>query len=501
MSITSFGFLFFLITSLILYWIIPGKYQWIVLLTDSLIFYFFNATWYTFAYILFSTLSVFLATECFKKGRFKKQILVTTIILNVGILVALKYTNLFINTYNFFLGPSTRSAIDNVSWLPSLAISFYTLQLISYLIDSYYEVIQPIENPIKLMLYTCFFPLMVSGPICRYKDIGTQLFADHRFDYDNASRGMRRIAWGIAKKAVVADRLALVVDYMFAHHTVYTGVWTIIAGVMFTVELYFDFSGCMDIMIGASMCFGIPLPENFRAPFFSKSIREIWQRWHISLGTWLKDYIMYPILRSKSMTNLSADCKKRFGKKGKIIPSSIAMFVVWTLMGLWHGNSWKYIIGEGWYFWVIITVSEIISLNINKKKTDTAREKPFVNLLRMIRTFLLFSIGMIFFRASDLFVSIDMIRGIITPPELLRPLRLIYSSVWKSFGGIPILLNIVILCILQFFADYLIYNDKKPQDYVVRLPWVLRWTLYVLLISSTIMCGSYGSSGFIYFGF
>lgn len=360
MDITSVSYIVFIFISLVIYWRIPYKIQWIFLLLVSISYYFINGAWYTYAYILCSVISVYFATNYFMRQddiRKKRVGLIVTIILNVSILAILKYSNLFIKTYNFICNDSK---IQLLNLVPSLAISFYTLQIISYLLDAYWGVTEIEKNPFRLLLYTTYFPLMVSGPICRHSQLGTYLFQEHRFDYDCVTRGFRRIAWGMAKKVVVADRLAIPVGVMFNNPDLYPGLWVLVAGGIFIFQLYFDFSGCMDIVIGVSNCFGIELPENFNTPFFSKSIQEFWQRWHMTLGGWLKDYIMYPVLKSDMMINLQTVCRKRWGKAGKKIPSYIAMFFVWTIMGLWHGNSWKFIIGEGLWFWITIVLGQLL---------------------------------------------------------------------------------------------------------------------------------------------
>lgn len=228
-------------------------------------------------------------------------------------LTVLKYTNLAIGTVNHFM----KTNFSSVTWLSPLAISYYTLQIVAYLLDCYWKVEKRENNPLKLLLFTSFFPLMISGPINRHNNLAPQLFEKHEFEYNRVASGIRRVAWGIAKKIVVADRLSMVVAYMFNRPEIYSGIWILIAAVTFAVELYFDFSGCMDIVIGISKCYGIILEENFKAPFMSRTIQEIWQRWHITLGGWFKSYIMYPILKSSVFVQLGERCKNKFGKSGK----------------------------------------------------------------------------------------------------------------------------------------------------------------------------------------
>mgnify|MGYP002868293865 CR=1 FL=1 len=371
------------------------------------------------------------------------------------------------------------------------------------LLDSYWEV-APIErNPLKVLLYTCFFPLMVSGPICRRSEYGDNLFTEHRFDYDRVTRAFRRMAWGIAKKVVVADRLAVFVSYMFGNPDEFVGLWTVLAGIGFIAELYFDFSGCMDIVIGASACFGIILPENFRAPFLSRSVQEIWQRWHITLGAWLKYYIMYPILKSRAMIRLVPVCKRKFGKRGKKIPSYGAMFIVWSLVGLWHGNSWKYIIGEGWWFWLVIVLEQVLE-PYSKRLTDFLkinRSSTVWHMLQTVWTLLLFETGMLFFRADTMQGALHMFRNMFRKTTLLGPLKLLYHACWAGFGGSGVLLSVAILGAGQILCDFSLNRGHSIQDKIVAAPAILRWAAYLVLIFITITFGAFGQSSFIYFGF
>ena len=309
MDITSFIFLAFVGISLFIYWLVPKKAQWLVLLADSLIFYFVTVKPYTFIYVLISVFTVWGAALYFKKAdsqKKKRLALALTIVLNVSILVVLKYTDMFIGTFNYWTGRS----VSTVNWAAPLAVSYYTLSLISYLVDCYGEAIEPEKNPFKLLLFTTYFPQMVSGPICRYSQTGTQLFEEHRFDYDRVLSGMRRTLWGLLKKVVVADHVAMIANVVFDDPDLFSGPWVLVAACVFMVQLFFDFSGCMDIVIGVSKCFGIILPENFNVPFLSKSVQEFWTRWHITLGAWLKDYVMFPISRTTLFKKASKSLKK-----------------------------------------------------------------------------------------------------------------------------------------------------------------------------------------------
>lgn len=501
MDITSVLYLIFVGVSLIIYLHIPKKYQWYVLLVDSLLFYFLNAKAYTFIYLLTSVLTVYVATCFFVKnsdeGK-KRIVLVVAMVINIGLLALLKYTNLFIITWNYF----TKGNVSTVEWCASLAISYYTLQIVAYLLDCYWGVTERENNPLKLLLFTSFFPLMVSGPISKHSLLAPQLFEEHRFDYDGFTTGVRRTAWGFAKVLIVANRLSVIVADMFGHPDIFSGLWVIISAITFLIQLYFNFSGCMDIVIGVSKCFGIELEENFKAPLMSKSVQEFWQRWHITLGGWLKSYIMYPLLKTKALVNLGARCKNRFGKQGKKIPSYIAMLAVWFLMGLWHGNSWKFVF-LGLWFWLVIVLGQICEpLFKNIKKMLHINDNNIMwKGFQVCRTIVLASIGMIFFNASSLSSAMYMMKKMFELTSLVIPAKGLWSYFNMSVGGKFDLLLLFVFITIQLYVDKIIYTNGAPQKIVKSFPTVVRWILYYILFYS-ILIGKFSvDTVFIYMGF
>lgn len=492
METTSLTFFVLVAVSLLIYWNCPKRFQWIVLLLDSVVFYFANATCYTFIYVCISIVSVFAATRFFAKAgneesaqRRKKRVLAIALAVNIGILSVLKYTNLAIHTFNI-LGRQILhiEGISDVTWLAPLAISFYTLQLVSYLLDCYWGVADPFENPLHLALYTLYFPLMTSGPICRYSQLGRQLFEEHRFDYDRVKFGLYRIAWGMLKKCAIANRMAVIVDQMWAAPQLSTGLGVWVSTGLFLFQLYADFSGCMDIALGVSASFGIALPENFNAPFYSRSMQEFWRRWHITLGTWLKDYVMNPILKSSGFICLGERCKKRFGKKqGKKIPSYLAMLVLWLCMGLWHGSSWKYIVGEGLWFWLIIVIGQICE-PLSKKVLAALRiqkDRAVWHGFQTVRTLFLWLFGMVFFRADSLTDAIKRIAAGCHIQLDLHFAKTVMDVVdFSGIGGKSGLLLMMIAMLAVLIVDYLKSKDVRVMETISRLKW--RWMLYYAIV-------------------
>lgn len=470
------------------------------MIAASVVFYLACVKPITFIYVLVSAGTVYYATEKFgkeKDEKRKKQTLILTILVNVGILAVLKYTNLGIHTVNLMSNQLGKGYLfHDVKWLAPLGISYYTLQLISYLLDCYWETAEPFHNPFKMLLYTIYFPQMISGPISRYDDIGKQLFEKHDFEYDRVTRGVRRIAWGLIKKLVIANKLSLIVNHMYDHVEIYSGIWIWIATMIWVIELYADFSGCMDIVLGASACFGIKLPENFRTPFFSLTIQEFWRRWHITLGTWLRDYIMNPVLRTRFCLGLTKKAKKRFGKKkGKKIAAYFAMLILWLVMGIWHGNSWKYVVGEGLWFWLVIVLGQVLEdpLRAVTERLHIHTESIIWKTFQRIRTFLIFTVGQLFFRANSLMDSFMRIRnsvvhfGTSVSPSYIKfvvdDLRN-STIVWKM-GERPGEIALIIAMILLVYVDIQTYRGTDIQIKLKSVPAPLRWALYygaVLLI-------------------
>lgn len=351
-----------------------------------------------------------------KKSR---GILFFGIAIQLGMLLVLKYSGFFAGNLNGLL-----ELVSLPAFLPSLqfalpiGISFYTLQAISYLVDIYYQKIEADDNLGRLALYLAFFPGLMEGPICRYSQTAKNLYAGRPLEYKNITFGTQRILWGLFKKLLIADRLNLLVVTVFdkpgPDH--YSGITVIVAAILYTFQLYADFSGCIDITIGTGEMFGITIPENFRQPFFSKTASEFWRRWHITLGSWLKDYIFYPISLTKFVKKLGKSSKAKFGRHlGQIIPSSIALLGVWVCNGLWHGTGWKYLF-FGMYYFTLILIGNLCEPMI-QKLTDALkidRKAWYYKTLQTIKILPIIFTGELFFRANGLGVGLKMFASIFT---------------------------------------------------------------------------------------
>lgn len=416
MSIVSLSFFILVAMALVIYYIVPKKWQWIVLLLTSLVFFYYVGTPWTIVYLLSASLVTWGSALRIKKIResadkyneiqIKRRTtawLVVALVLDIGLLALLKYLNFILGNaslvYNLF---SKNDVAWSVNWPAALGISFYTLQIVGYLLDSYWGVIEPQKNPLKFTLFTCFFPQLVSGPISRYSSLGEELYKSHSFKINNIMSGAIRIAVGLFKKVILADGLVTLSAMLVNMFPNFPGINALLILILYVIRIYADFAGCMDIVIGVAKCFDIEMVENFKNPFLSRSIQEFWQRWHITLGLWLRDYIMYPILRTRTWSKMAKSLKTKFGKRvAKLVPTHLAMLVLWFFMGLWHGGGWNFIL-EGVWFWAVIVLGEWCSPIIKKVTSKFDTENPFYVLFQRMRTTLIYAIGALMFKCGTI---------------------------------------------------------------------------------------------------
>ncbi len=363
-------------------------------------------------------------------ARKKRGIFLAVLLVNLAVLAAFKYVN--------FPGYTLRElawltgSLDSFAWTPlevpaPAAISFYTLTLLGYLIEVYWGVEQAQKSFWRVALFGGFFPQMSTGPIVRWGEVSGSLFGPGRkageasplgfgagLDAADVFFGLRRVLWGLFKKLVIAERLGVVVDAVYGDYTTYTGSFLVLGAVCFAFQLYADFGGAADIAIGCARMFGVRLSENFSQPFYSRSIAEFWRRWHMTLGGWFKDFVMYPLLRTRAFERLGGVCRKRFGKKaGKRLTTAAALFVVWFLLGLWHGGMWTFIIGSGLYHAFLMSMALLAEPWTAGfyKKTGIDREHPLWIAWQRVRTFVLVTVGFVFFRSDSLEMAFGILRG------------------------------------------------------------------------------------------
>lgn len=511
MAFHSFVFLLFLLVVSVAYFIAPKRAKWAVLLTASYLFYFFWST----KLILFlwaTTLSVYVAGRLLgaandrfkeKKGvlskeekkafkarinRQKKGIVTAAVLFNFGILAFLKYFNFLGGTINGIShGLGGTAFVPHLRLLLPLGISYYTLMAVSYVVDVYRGKCKADKNIGRLALFLSFFPQMVEGPIGRYGDMAHQLYEGHPFDYERLKSGGQLILWGLFKKMVIADRAGILVNEVFGNASAYQGAAVATAVVFYTVQIYAEFSGAMDIVTGAAQLFGVSMTQNFRRPFFSKSIQEFWRRWHITLGTWLKDYVFYPVSLSKGIVTLSKKMKKvSKGRWAKLVPAACSLFFVWFGNGIWHGASWKYVC-YGLYYYAIMMLGMFFE-PLTDRLLQTLRikkEHPAYKAWQMARTTLLVFFGMLIFRADTLPMAGKMFRSIF-----------IGGSGGASLLGLGLHIgDFVILgfsVALMFAVGVLQEKGYGIRAHLNRQHLALRWAVYLIAIFSIIIFGVYG---------
>ncbi|MDO4298895.1 MAG: MBOAT family O-acyltransferase [Lachnospiraceae bacterium] len=516
MFLVTFGFLVFMAVTIAAYYLVPGKIQWVVLLLASAVFYFYAGTPYTVIYLLVTIVTIWAGSNYIDKVRDSdpgkaKRALIATLLVNIGILAALKYMNFFISNFKSICGLFGRGqGIQPVHWAASLGVSFYTLQAVSYLVDVYWGTSKPQKNLLKVALFTSYFPQMSSGPICRYHEM-EQLYEPHKFDYQRLCFGMQRMLFGFIKKLVVAENLGVYVNYIFDENANYNGTFLWLGLFAYVVQLYADFSGCMDIVLGASECFGIYMPENFNRPFHSRSIQEFWKRWHITLGTFAQDYIMYPILRSKAWTKMRKSLKVKYGKAmSKNVPTYLAMMILWVYIGIWHGGAWNYV-GEGIWFGIVVMLGQLLDRRLKRvmELLGISPEARWWHCFQSARTAVIYGIGVYFFRASSVRQALHYVKASISPRCLTFSNFLMQWQVFsasfpvKEFYKAMICVGIGVIFMIVLFIFQA--KEKSFYQWLADRNLVIRWCILYLMLFTIILFGVYGpeydAAQFIYGGF
>ena len=524
MLFTSYGFIAFLAALFVLYYIIPKRFQWLLLLAADLLFY-ACAGWKGLCFMAatvivswaaanlmgasFSAQKAYLssqegrALEREKRREYKKRcekrrkaIFVLALLADLGILAALKYTNFLINNVNALFSAD----IAAVDWVLPLGISFYTFQTVSYVIDVYWEKVEPERNILRAALFTSFFPLLIQGPISRYGDLKATLYAGHKADFRQISFGLQRILWGYFKKLVIADRLLVAVTALCGDPAAYTGAYVFIGAVLYAAELYADFTGGIDITIGVAQVLGISVKENFIRPYFSRNIAEYWRRWHISMGTWFKDYIFYPLSVAPWLLKLSKSTRKKISEGfGRKLPVYVATIVTWFLTGLWHGAAWNFVVWGLLNAFFILLAEEFKPLS----QRFRARHEKLVSgfgyrVFETLRTFLLMcslrvldcyrDVGVSFRALGTVFTEFNWREAFSGP---LLQLGLTGADYIVAFAGVMVMFSVS--CVQEKHGSVRELLWKKPA---------VSYAVFLVLALAVLTFGAYGvgydASQFIY---
>lgn len=537
MNYISVYFIGFLTIFFPVYFLTPKKCRWIVLLAASIFFY-LCAQISLAVYIVITIITVFFGAIILEKintglkisltkkpeetsaeelkllkkkltkiAQNQKRIVAAAVILiNFGILAVMKYSGFFTGLIDFILKRFGSSAeLQPLNLILPLGISFYTFQSIGYLIDVYRGKYQPDKNIAKFALFVSFFPQIIQGPISRYDHLAHQLYTSHTFDETRFKMGAQRIMWGFFKKLVIADRAAVFVSTFNADPHSYTGFIAAVSVVMFMIQVYADFSGGMDISLGIAQCVGIEMTENFQRPHFASSIGEYWRRWHITLGAWMKDYLLYPITFSVPFVKFNRFARKKLGLYfGKLLPPCIAMGVVFFAVGIWHGSQWKYVMfgvyNSALVMFEIIVIPFITSFNEKFKlvNTKTLSWKLFLILNTMFLVF----VGKYFAMAPSFSAAVEYMKMTVTDFNILG---LFNGSLYKM--GLDVNnFNLLAVSVLLFFCvSFAQEKGIKIRELFNRQNLVFRWVVYIIAVFSIIIFGVYGrnatAAGFFYGGF
>ncbi len=526
MELISLQYAIFVLVLLLLYYVIPKKFRWIVLLCGSLFYYVYICKFYV-GFILLTIVSTYslargidtlLAKEkqtvrehkeewdratrkAYKeKGRKKRSaLLIIGVLLNFGILAFLKYIPW---------------ATTELGLLLPLGISFYSFQSVGYLIDVYREKTQSEKNIAKYALFVSFFPQIIQGPIAVYDDLAKQLYKGHSFRIENIKRGLMLILWGVMKKLIIADRAVKIVDYVTADSSAVSGSFVLIGAITYALQLYCDFSGGIDIVRGVGEMFGITMAENFRRPYFSKSLTEYWHRWHITLGNWCRNYIFYPLSISKKFLNFGKWLKPKFGKHiAKVLPGCIASLITFLVIGVWHGSNLKYVFFGLWNG-LVIMIAELFA-PVNEKiaekffgVTKLKKDGVFATIIAVLWTFIMVLIGYYFDIAQNASDAFSMLFRSVTDFHITHFkwdifMLLIDNSGLDVYDFFIIVISAALLFCISFYQEKKQVEDMR--DFVLTRKTGMRWFLIILGVMLVVLFGYYGNgvdpAAFVYMQF
>jgi len=516
MLFTSSGFLLFLAALLAVYALTPKKYRWFILLVGSLTFYAFAGPQFllyigaTIVITYICTMQVeklrkkrdealALATEKEQKRVIKesakkaaKRLTAVCLVLILGILAAVKYTDFVLSNVNAVVGVFggiRRFGLLGLA-LP-MGISFYTFQTVGYVIDVFREKAEIQRNPLKLALFVSFFPQVVQGPISRFGELSKTLYSGTQINRHDFARGANRILWGFFKKLVIADRLWPALVVLTSYPEEFQGIYYLLAIGMYAVILFCDFTGGIDITIGVAELFGVKLPENFNRPFYSKSIQEYWQRWHMTMYMWFRDYVFYTVAASKRMLRFSKASKKFVGEAfSKRLPVHITLVWVWFLTGLWHGATWNFIAWGLANGFVIMASLELAPLyNRFSKKFPTLHSSLPYRGFQILRTFWL----------MNMIRSFDIYDGVRNTFGMMRSVFTNFSfNQFLTYGitdlTLPALdyISAGVGLLIVFWVSWLGRGEKDYRDRLFEFSWPLRYLVTGIILFMTLVLGAYG---------
>lgn len=491
MIFSSLEYAIFFALTFAVYWAVPARFRWVVLLAASLVFYAFLKVWYLFVFLGLVVLISYAGgrvIDAAPEPPARRRALWGSIICLCVILIASKYARFFADAMGLpflAMGPSDTVAQHQI--LVTIGLSYYTFTALSYVIDVSRRQVPAEKNLGYLALYLCFFPKLLQGPIERARGLLSQIQSPTSFDYESARSGLVLFTWGLLKKVVIADRLAPFVNVVYNDPRAYRGLPLIIAGYFYTFQLYADFSGYTDMALGSARLLNIKLTDNFRSPYFASSIADFWRRWHITLSTWLRDYIYIPLGGN------------RLGMTRQILNAMIVFFVC----GLWHGASWTFVV------WGLLH-GAFVSLSILFRPLRQAglrwlhaEESPITKALAVLVTFHLVAFAWIFFRAGSLsdaaYIVTHLLSGLGTTLSGLQDPEVMHTQLFVGQKRLEFLFALGFVLILLIVDS--LTRGGRFEDLVVTKPAWFRWAGYYVMVLAVFIFGVFGSSQFLYFQF
>ena len=491
MLFNSTEFMIFFPITLIFYWIFPKKYRYICLFIASYTFYMFWNPKYAML-MGTSTVVTFLSGVLIEKLKYKRTVVAFSFIINLAILIFFKYFDFLLQNINIVLSALNIQLINKpFDVILPVGISFYTFQALSYTIDVYRGEIKSEKNIIKYALFVSFFPQLVAGPIERSNNLLIQienLEKVKRFDYERITEGLTLMLFGYFQKMVIADRAAILVDTVFNGYYEYNSMALILAAIFFAIQIYCDFGSYSLIAIGTAKVMGINLMENFNTPYFARSVKEFWGRWHISLSTWFRDYLYIPL----------------GGNRCSNIRKSFNILVTFLVSGLWHGANFTFIAWgaiHGIFHIIEEQLKPIKEKYLNKFKIKT-NAFSFA-LIEIIITFIIVDLAWIFFRAETIHDAIHYIQRIFTRIDLWT----LFDGTLCKLGLNIFEMNILIIALFILIAFDLVKYIRKESifEFLNKQNLYFRWFVMLFLIFYIIVYGKYGAGfdpkQFIYFQF
>lgn len=516
MSILSLEFIAFTLATVIIYYIIPLKVRWLVLLVASGVFYAF-AGWQSCIWIVLVAAETFLLSllqykllqrerkiaetedqireakesdtlpvlpekgwfsKSTKTKKLRKLLLAVTVILPFAAMAFVKYYDVLWKML---------ASMPAMTLIVPLGLSYFTFQSVGYTVDIYRGKYEPARNPLKYLLFVSFFPQLPQGPISPYPQLMPQLERGNRFDPDNFVMGLQLALWGFFKKMVLADRLVAMTDAVSVKQR---GWMILLTVIIYAIRLYADFSGGMDVIRGAAKMMGIDMVENFRRPFFSFSVAEYWRRWHISLGVWFRSYLFYPITTSGFGLRLSKIGKKLFGKKaGRGLPATVATIIIFFLIGIWHTANGNAVI-FGLYFGLVMGIEILLEPAFKKlKKKLHVKEKSIPwKVFTLVRTWILILIPQYFAFTADPQTGFSLLEATFKNWDFHNA-GVAFSSVTTSLTWYIAGIAFVIMLVVDLICE------KKPDlnSRLAKGPFFVRWPLLLLLILIILIYGCYGA--------